>query len=351
MQRLIKEYEEQYDEIVGKRNKQSEELKILRKDNINLHREQNRLHVIIKENSKQDEMAQELTKMLSIKEKNIEELNRSVGNLNEKITDKDEQICALRETIKRLENEIVKYDSIFEEMSQESTALIEALAKELGNEEHVWSGMDSKERKDSIVPILKKRRCSLKDDFQRFAQHLTHSTESSSSLPSVDELQIKLHDDFNVVAAGCRQALSHVEKTEKSVKTIQQNLEGMLLGKRPEGDFSTSVSDDKQSRREKQHNTRESTSNKRRVNWATGDRTRKVEIVDEMNPCEREFNERVNTLCEESHRAQVKLHDLETVLKDRVETRYREETGLEREGHSCKTMKRNYQSSTQDSYK
>lgn len=237
MQRLVNEYEAQYHELVNRRKQQSEEMKLLRKDNVNMHKEHNRLQFVIKECCKEEEMHKaKISRIVATKDENIDELNTKVKNLSDKINEKDEEIAFMRKTIETNESEISKYHDIFKEIGHESNALIEALANELGVEEESQPlDFNAEGNGELILSAMKKRRCSLRDDFKIFSKHelnpawtikdnAKNETERSSQATDarIEELQTHLQDNFQEMTDGCEKTLSDVRQTEKGVKNIQQ---------------------------------------------------------------------------------------------------------------------------------
>ena len=244
----MNEYEDQHRNLVKRRDEQFEEIKILRKGNMNMHKEHNRLQLIIKESYKQEEMNQEkLTKTVGEKDKIIEELNVNLKHLDDKIIKKEEQITAMRKTIENQELEISKYDENFKEISSESKALIQALAKELGEENGEATTMHDSHVDGAIVSVLKSRRCSLQDDFKSFSKHVLTPvwTEEGKEMElcsqttdlSINKLQNQLQDNFHRITSEYKETLSHVQQTENNIENIQHRtieLETTLLGSQNE---------------------------------------------------------------------------------------------------------------------
>lgn len=233
MQRLVDEYEVQYEELVTRGQQQCQEIKMLRKDTVNMHKEHNRLQVVISESSKQEETVKAaMTKMLATKDKEIDELNMNVRNLEDNIRKKNEEIVILRKTISKREIEISEYDESFKEISRESTALVEALDKQLHGGEGQAIDFEEEDNKEGILSVLKNRRCSLREDFTKFSKQVNNPIYSSEACSqatdaSINELQNHLQENFHDMTAECKKTLSHVQQTEKGVENIQQKAAGL----------------------------------------------------------------------------------------------------------------------------
>ena len=333
------------------RDEQFEEIKILRKGNMNMHKEHNRLQLIIKESYKQEEMNKEkLKKTVGEKDKIIEELNVNLKHIDDKIIKKEEQITAMRKTIQNQELEISKYDENFKEISRESKALIQALAKELG-EENGEAAMHDSHVEDGvgIVSVLKSRRCSLQDDFKSFSKHVltpvwTEEKEkelcSQTTDLSIDKLQNQLQDNFHQITSEHKETLSHVQQTEKNIENIQHRtieLETTLLGNQNE----------KSKRKKDVHLERQFQELKQKHNETMKENSIiKEDLIKWMNECDRittehtklkaQYEDRINELYEEKEEANLKLQDLKTDIKQRLEISYREKTVLEKQLENLK---------------
>ena len=347
----MNEYEDQHRNLVKRRDEQFEEIKILRKGNMNMHKEHNRLQLIIKESYKQEEMNQEkLTKTVGEKDKIIEELNVNLKHLDDKIIKKEEQITAMRKTIENQELEISKYDENFKEISSESKALIQALAKELGEENGEATTMHDSHVDGAIVSVLKSRRCSLQDDFKSFSKHVLTPvwTEEGKEMElcsqttdlSINKLQNQLQDNFHRITSEYKETLSHVQQTENNIENIQHRtieLETTLLGSQNE----------KSKRKKDVDLERQFQELKQKHNETMKENSIiKEDLIKWTNECDRittehtklkvQYEDRIKELYEEKEEANLKLQNLKIDIKKRLEISYREKTVLEKQMENLK---------------